>query len=144
MDTVSDMVPKSLNDQRDSFRAVAAAYRRHTAFVFVFGLTGILAVLGTVMYSNKSEWFIASFVLCLLGALIASFSSPRLRCPACSQDAGGMLRTYCPECGSPSLEGSVLSRRCGACGKTLWRGKGRSYQIHYCTNCGAYLAEKGL
>jgi hypothetical protein len=67
-------------------------------------------------------------------------------CPACRNQLGGPLGTFCPECASQSVRsgGPFGPPCCDSCGSTLGAGKHHRPKIHACTHCGLWLDEKGL
>lgn len=133
-------------DDRQQFQPIAQRYRRHGRVFLVCVFTAILSGLIALAYHHdRSHWFGAFFMLCILTGIVAMFLAPALRCPTCGADAGDRLERYCPECGgSPLAESWLFARRCTSCRKRLVRGKRRCYRVRFCTNCGAYLDEKGV
>jgi hypothetical protein len=133
-------------DERHSFQPVAQRCRRHGYIFTTCILTGIVSGFAATAYHfDRSPWFGAFFMLCIATGLVTMLIAPKPRCPACATNVAGELQTFCPECGGSPLEESwLLARRCTSCQKRLTRGKGRSYRVRYCTNCGAYLDEEGL
>jgi hypothetical protein len=133
-------------DERARFYPTACKYRRHvrTFAVFVVGglVTGLFA---SSTHVDGSHWLGFVFAGCVLIGMVGAFTMPRLRCPQCQEDAGGELQWYCPECGGSPLEKTwFFAKSCAACGKRLARGKSRGYRVRFCTQCGAYLDEKGV
>jgi len=142
-----DQPKQILNDQRKEFEPIAIKFRQRSRVFIAFLLTGVaLLIIASFSGFSKSGWFIGFYMLCILSGMITVFFFPKLRCPKCSSDAALGPDFYCPECGGSHLSKNnfFFGRKCSDCGKSLRNGKGRSYVIHYCQNCGAYLHEKGL
>ena len=134
-------------DERHSFEPVARKYRRHGYFFNACVLTGIASgfVASVFHLDRSSPWFGGFFVFCILTGMVGMLLAPKLRRSACGANAGGELGVYCLECGSFPLEESRLfARRCTSCHKRFARSRRNNYCVRFCTNCGAYLDEKGL
>jgi len=82
-----------------------------------------------------------------LGFFIVMLTMPRLRCTSCSARLDNLLERCCAECGEASLDSVSWFKtpRCRACGKSLWRGRGRgSWTIRFCSRCGVQLVGSTL
>jgi hypothetical protein len=133
-----------LNDQRQAFKPILAAYRRNVKIFFLCFFAGLLTVFtACALRMRQSRLLGGFFLLCAVVGFITRLRCPRLICPACSADTCSHIDHYCPECGSSHLtdRSIIFGTRCSGCGKQLKNG---SYTIHFCTNCGAYLDEKGF
>ena len=144
---MSDESPKEIrHDCRKEFDPITQKYRRHVRIFTVCILTAIIFwFVGVVFQDGKFFLFWVLFMLCIVTGIVTMLLAPKLRCPRCGADAGGELETYCPECGgAPLEEGWWFSHRCPSCRKRLYRNKGRSYRVRFCTNCSAYLDDAGV
>lgn len=134
-------------DCREQFRPVARKYRRHGGIVVTFILLGMLSAWAASKYHyDRSPWFVAFFLLCCVGGVVAMLRAPTLRCPGCGADAGGVPERFCPDCGDKSVVDNALSAyRCTSCRKRLTsRRGGRRYRVRFCTHCGAHLDDAGV
>lgn len=142
----SEAATKSVTDNREAFRPVAAAYRRYRAYWMASVLGAIVPpVILSSIDAAILVWLIPVSIILGVIAVVALIRAPRLSCPACSYDVCRDIENYCPECGADSLQRApMFGFKCLGCDKTLRRGRRRSYRIRYCTNCGAYLDEEGI
>jgi hypothetical protein len=134
------------HDDRRQFEPVARKYRLHGRIFMTCVLGAVVAgFLSGPFHADRSPWFVALFIICVVTGIAATLLAPPLRCPTRHADAGGELERYCPECGgSPLADSWLFARRCTSCRKRLVRGKGRHYRVRFCTNCGAYLDDAGV
>ena len=133
-------------DNRREFEPVARRHRRH-GWIFMGCLCGgmLIGLLSRIFHYERSPWFAAFFILCIVAGFTTLFLGPSVHCPTCRASVLLELQHYCPECGaSPLAESWLHSRRCTSCGKRLIRGRRRSYRVRFCTCCGAYLNEVGI
>jgi hypothetical protein len=136
--------PEIYKDERQAFEPVARRYRMYarvaTGFVLGPFLIGWFAArLGHGRASWLGWLLVAGFALCFVTMLLA----PRLRCPACHANVGGKHQHYCPECGGfPIQRDQWGQQRCTVCRKRFRRRK-NFHRVRYCTQCRAYLDEKG-
>jgi hypothetical protein len=144
---VADYSVEERSHFREAFSSIAAGYRHH-AHIGYFGVGGFAACILLAMILSKwlFPWFFVPGLIFWLIALGSALSAPQLICPGCSNDIEHRFESYCPECGSRQFQrrGWWRSPSCTACGKTMRRGKGRSYKIRACTHCGLMLDERGL
>jgi len=144
---VEQMPAQERQGLREAFVPAARRFRR-TVRVAGFFIAGgfICVVLGFVLPKQMSGCAIGGFFICWLAVASVIVLSPALRCPACRNELQRGFGSYCPECGSRSLDAAGWFRtpHCSACGRDMRRGKTRRYRIRACTHCGAWLDDKGL
>jgi hypothetical protein len=93
---------------------------------------------------NWAVYFGVPGTVCVLAALIAFFTAPRLSCPACGKSADAFDR-FCPVCGAEALHPyQITAAKCEECRQTLGHYKYRNYKIHFCTHCGVLLDRRGV
>jgi hypothetical protein len=142
-----DGTATSGKDCRAEFKATATRYRAISRPLLVLALLGVCLLV--LCWSGRyREIGVGGFVVCWAIGFIGSFLLPKIVCPACHKEADQEIDQFCPECGSPGLDGEYglfSVTRCDSCCKKLLRGKGgRRYKIRFCTFCGAQLDESGV
>jgi hypothetical protein len=136
---------------REVFRPLAVTYRRRRGVGsawFLFGAGCLISggFLDYVLRQNLMPWFAIPFSLCVAVWFWILMTTPKLICPACSQEMEHSFGDYCPECGSKGMEapGQFRAAHCKTCGKSMHGGRGRKYKIRACTHCGLMLDDQGL
>ena len=152
---VGDYSSEELNQFRGIFAADLKQYRaierRYAHPLLVIFLLGMACVAYASYLSQPPvAWLfgigVFFFAGGMIGFVVAAFSLPKLKCPACQKSPFTEFGNYCPECGSVSLKpkGWLNTPHCNSCGKDLRSGKGRNFRYKTCTHCGVFLDDKGL
>jgi len=116
-------------------------------FTITCGATFLGGCFPTVMREHGNLTGMLAVLCWLLVAVTGLVGNACLKCSECDASLHRAKGQYCPECGGHSLiDGDWWHpRRCGKCGLELHYGKGgRKFKVHYCSECGSYLDEKGL
>jgi hypothetical protein len=155
--TTSPYSPEALKGFREQFAADLkqnqAKERRYAGPIMGIFLVGFALIFGALMVPQQPVKWVAGVGIFLIVAGVSAIGvatsslQKQLPCPACHNVFQDDIDSYCPSCGSASLEPEDWAfggRHCNACGKTLHRGKNRNFRWRFCTHCGVFLCEKGL
>ena len=142
--TVSDYSEAEKAEIRSTFRHQAALHaarsRKIAWIVCAFVACGIIVMCSR----NGGLRLINFFIPCFVGFVVFALFEKSLLCSACRLDIEWIV-TFCPECGGKvKLGGWFTSAQCLSCGKKLFRRRGRSYRIKYCSHCGVLLTEHAI
>jgi hypothetical protein len=130
-----------------------AKERRYAGPIMVIFLVGFALIIGAcVAFQQLVKWMACTGIFLLFAGasavgVAASSLQKQLLCAACHNIFQDDIDSYCPACGSASLEPEdwvIGGRQCNTCGKNLHRGKNRNFRYRFCTHCGVFLCEKGL
>ena len=152
---VGDYSPAEMKQFREIFAADLKQYRANEKrfahpllVIFLVGLAAIICACSLSQPPIAWLFYVGFFIVAagMITIVIAAFSLPKLKCPACNNFLFGGFGQYCPECGSASLEpkGWLNTPHCNSCGKDLRSGKGCNFKNKNCTYCGVFLDDKGL
>ena len=144
---VEQMPPHEREGLREAFVPAARRFRRTVRTAgFLVGGCIICGALGFVLPKQMFGWAVGGFLVCGFAVASVILLSPALRCPGCRNELERGLGSYCPECGSRSLDAAGWFRvpHCSACGRDMRSRKTRHYRIRACTYCGVWLDNKGL
>ena len=100
-----------------------------------------------VVRQNGGLTALPAMLFWLIGVASIFAGNAGFKCSECKASLHRAKGQYCPECGGhPLIDGDWWHpRRCGKCGLELHYGKGgRKFKVHYCSECGSHLHEKGL
>lgn len=150
-----DYTPEERQQLAQAFASTAAQYRRRKWIAAALGLGAVVLIVGAGKFCawlGLSWWLgntgqIAGFLLLGGGFFLWVYAVHALRCPNCNWWLNSpKLGAHCPECGSARSSPRKWweSFQCNVCGKSLDYGKWRYYRVHYCSECGLHLDEKGL
>lgn len=152
--SIADYAPEEVARYQESYRLLVAEYRRHERINF--GVVALMmGVIGVLLLLRPPFWISLATIglLLVLGTLYLLWALPQSRvpqCPACGNQPGMPFGSFCPECGSKTLESAKHPWRgqvpyCRSCNRRMHSGEGgRSYRIRVCSHCGLMLDEKGL
>jgi hypothetical protein len=142
--------PEQVAQFRSTFKPQADRYRLYSS---LFIPSCLLLFGGGVLFQFCHGWAKIIPILTLAAGallLLAVMFVPMPKCPGCGRRFSSSITTHCPECGRASVTqrpGGLFrppQHKCEGCGKELWAGKGRTFKIRACTQCGVILDDEGL
>ena len=137
-----------MNKTLESFAVVGRRYRLLKLIMLVCVVAFMLTCwFCTGAPSRSSAHANLALFLWLIGFSAGIAAKFCLKCTECGSDLTEAKGTHCPGCGTRSLsaDGWPRPRWCATCGLRLLYGKGgRKFKVHYCSDCGAHLDERGV
>ena len=136
---------------QDVFRTNAAESDKNMGLVWAVLSMILLGSFGATIFAFFGRLIPAIFgaVVALAGLCFLAIKrgSVDLVCPGCLNNVEDSRGSYCPECGSHSLQPRRWFRfpHCTGCGKIMSNSRaGRLYKIRACTHCGLRLDDNGV
>jgi predicted RNA-binding Zn-ribbon protein involved in translation (DUF1610 family) len=145
---VTDYTPEELETFREQFKPLAErchrSVLRRPEIIVPMASYLIFFSLAIVAPRPLSLYFGSVVIYSVYYWVKASQWIPK--CPACNVVINAYGGSFCPECGSRSLQYGGRFPRCSSCAKVLRTGirNKRLYTIRACTTCGILLDDKGV